>query len=264
MIAFPQLGHAGRLGNQLWQIASTTGIAARDHRSPAFPDTWAYRDVFSVPTEWLIGPRLQYRTDVTELTTALAHIAPEARLYLQDMGLWAHIELRIAQLFCPSVAAAQVLHDPHAPWAWYYALPRPLTAVHVRRGDYLHHPDHHPVPSVDYYTRAIAAHAGESVVVFSDDLAWCRAHFGDAVQYFEVPAAYVPPVLTSAPRDWIDFFAMSAADAFVISNSTFSWWAAWLAQTDAVIYPEPWFGPALAYIDPKLMFSHVSWTPYAA
>lgn len=261
MIAFPQLGHAGRLGNQLWQIASTVGLGAQEQCEPAFPDTWAYREVFAVPSSWLVSSAtLDAAMDATR-HAALAHIDPAARLYLQDMSLWAPASEQIATSFRPSSGAAQLLYDPDSPWAWYYALPRPLTAVHVRRGDYLHHPQHHPVPSLRYYTEAIAAQGARSVVVFSDDLEWCRQHFGRDVHYFAVPSD--TPALR-APRDWIDFFAMSAADALVISNSTFSWWAAWLARTNAVIYPQPWFGPALSYIDPQLMFSHVSWTAYAA
>jgi hypothetical protein len=28
----------------------------------------------------------------------------------------------------------------------------------------------------------------------------------------------------------------------IISNSTFGWWGAWLADSSTVCYPDPWFG----------------------
>jgi len=34
---------------------------------------------------------------------------------------------------------------------------------------------------------------------------------------------------------------MSKCDAHIISASTFSWWAAWLANSKTVIAPWPWF-----------------------
>ena len=48
-----------------------------------------------------------------------------------------------------------------------------------------------------------------------------------------------------------DMAVGSLCDDFIISNSTFSWWMAYLGQSkDKKIYaPDPWFGPALKHID---------------
>ena len=51
MITYPQLGQNGRLGNQLWQIASTIGIAVDLEEDWSFPD-WPYREHFQMPDEW--------------------------------------------------------------------------------------------------------------------------------------------------------------------------------------------------------------------
>ena len=36
---------------------------------------------------------------------------------------------------------------------------------------------------------------------------------------------------------------MTQCSDFIISNSTYSWWGAWLADTGTVIAPHVWFGP---------------------
>ena len=40
-----------------------------------------------------------------------------------------------------------------------------------------------------------------------------------------------------------DLYLMTQCSDFIISNSTFSWWGAWLADKGKVVAPETWFGP---------------------
>ena len=69
-------------------------------------------------------------------------------------------------------------------------------------------------------------------LVFSDDIEWCKsnikANYIEYVQYDEN----------------IDLILMSKCDHNIISNSSFSWWAAWLNKNENKIikYPNIWFG----------------------
>jgi hypothetical protein len=119
----------------------------------------------------------------------------------------------------------------------------PSVAVHIRRGDYVTHAAAagiHGVCEPRYYQDAahwMAQHIpGLQLFVFSDDMVWVRAHFD-----FGLPTVFVDNCLRDSPL--LDFALMRACKHHVISNSTFSWWAAWLADVpeQIVIAPKRWF-----------------------
>jgi hypothetical protein len=59
--------------------------------------------------------------------------------------------------------------------------------------------------------------------------------------------AMFPGAIVSRPTNYIeDFKLMKACQSFIIANSTFSWWAAWLGNQPGkkVVAPALWFGPA--------------------
>lgn len=113
-------------------------------------------------------------------------------------------------------------------------------SIHVRRGDYLNHPDVHPTLSLDYYKQTIS-HFNNDVtfLVFSDDIKWCKENLktlSDKLVYIE------------GNSDFQDMYLMSICKNNIICNSTFSWWGAWLNnnQNKIVVAPKTWFGPAHA------------------
>ena len=232
----------GRLGNQLWQIASTAGIAAANGTEPRFP-IWEYQPYFRVPAEFFVQklptPRQDLGTD-----------------YLQELRHFAGIAERVRDWFQPSEKAEAVVRERLDE----LDLRGHLTAVHVRRGDYLYHPDHFPALGDRYYARAMAEvrrdHPGTTFVVFSDDPAWCRAKFRDGCRVIDGVSRPVEMVdRIGEPEDHWDLFLMSmACERHIIANSTFSWWGAWLSDDPAPIYPGRWFGKALGQIPWRAMF----------
>lgn len=112
-------------------------------------------------------------------------------------------------------------------------------SIHVRRGDYLKYPDHHPTQTVEYYTNAIHLINEDAVfLVFSDDIGWCKEHFKSIPRNFKFIEGY---------KDYEDLYIMSKCNDNIIANSTFSWWGAWLNnnQNKKVIAPKKWFGPLM-------------------
>lgn len=264
-VTYPDLGRCGRLGNQLHQIASTIGLARKHGARPQFPPDWIYRPFLSLPDE-------MYGTEPGVCASDLAtDLNPQERPYLQSVSLWWDVRDEVLACLQPSVPALNALrHDPDA--RALDALPKPILAVHVRRGDNAHDPWtadkhlYHPLRPLAYYETAmdhLRASAG-SVAVFGDDPEWNRANlradwFSNGVP---MPIEQDPAYATTAPWDWLDLFMMVRCHSFVLSNSTFGAWAAILSGAQTVLFPENWYGPIVAsYADAsRMMLPH--WTEW--
>ncbi len=111
-------------------------------------------------------------------------------------------------------------------------------SVHIRRGDYLKYPNHHPVQSVNYFMKAIRQMPDDSLfIVFSDDIQWCKDNLPNIEDKF---------IFIEENKDYEDLLLMSLCKNNIISNSSFSWWGAWLNENKEkkVIAPSKWFGTA--------------------
>lgn len=112
------------------------------------------------------------------------------------------------------------------------------TAINVRRGDYLKLQDLHPVCTLDYFNTAIEIIGKQSpFLVISDDVEWCKENFIGDNFYF-----------TNETNAVVDLYLQTLCENNIISNSTFSWWGAWLNENPnkIVIAPKLWFGPSNA------------------
>ena len=111
--------------------------------------------------------------------------------------------------------------------------------LHIRRGDYLAS-NLHNVCNMRYYAKSIA-YAQDQLVsphffVFSDDIEWCSENL-------HIPNCSFVNIQASRKNPIIDFQLMSLCKHNIISNSTFSWWAAWLNENHEkiVVAPKRWF-----------------------
>lgn len=245
MIVCPVLGRAGRLGNQLWQIASTLGVADSRGREVSFPE-WDYAPFFSIPDRYFSNqPGIDVRSFVP-------HLSPDAATYLQDYSLFSGIARQIELWFKPSTLAQETIET----CGDFHRLRRPILSVHVRRGDNVPGADpgvvdkhlYHPLPPLDYYQRAIAMCDGyQSIAVFSDDPEWCVENIPADYYHFGQPRAKEHlPEYNDPFNDWLDLFLMAQCDGgHVVPNSTYGWWGAFLSGDETPIVPKPWFGPRI-------------------
>lgn len=250
MITCPQLGGQGRLGNQLWQIAGTLGVAHARGDEVSFP-AWDYQEYFCVP-EHLFDDR------PGKPVTECVDLPPEGLSYLQDYGLFKDIQQQVWEWFQPSQKALEVLSG----YPESLHLEGPVVSLHVRRGDNANEgawkADYHPLRPMSYYEDALAMIDYKRVAVFSDDIDWCQAHFIGPEYYFfrgtPRPKEHEPEYLTAPVLDWIDLQLQFFCDRHILSNSTYSYWGAFLSRDPQPIYPWPWFGKKLNMLDASTMF----------
>ncbi len=111
--------------------------------------------------------------------------------------------------------------------------PQQATFLHIRRGDYVAKAEFHYLQGETYYQKAIQCIQPTKLLVFSDDIEWCKSQ---------------PWLQSQANIEFIDekdeikalFHMASCKDGAIIANSTFSWWAAVLSGTSKVVYPSKW------------------------
>jgi hypothetical protein len=96
-------------------------------------------------------------------------------------------------------------------------------AIHLRRVQY------NTILGLDYYLQAvyqIKEQVKDPVFyIFSDDIEWCKQNFIIEGSFFFMD--------NNTNNEIIDFWMMSQCKHFIIANSTYSWWGAWMAD-----YPE--------------------------
>jgi len=118
-----------------------------------------------------------------------------------------------------------------------------VTSIHVRRGDYLVY--HNSFPPVDERylgtaMRVMARNGFKKFLVFSDDINWCKANLCKE-KYPEYEFEY-----SECKNEYEDLVAGSCCQNNIISNSTFSWWQAWLNRNPDKLVISPsknnWFG----------------------
>lgn len=111
--------------------------------------------------------------------------------------------------------------------------------IHIRRGDYVGNM-YHEVVNKEYYDKAIDKIKSltniEKIYVFSDDIKWCEENMK-----FEFPTMFVGDEYAGANAEG-HMVLMSSCNNFIIPNSSFSWWGAWLAENPnkIVVAPKQW------------------------
>jgi hypothetical protein len=108
-----------------------------------------------------------------------------------------------------------------------------FTSVHIRRGDYLKQQYKHPFVGKKYINEAMKIIGHDYLfVILSDDILWCKKNISSKQIYF-----------VENSNTTTDFFIQTLSYNNIISNSSYSLWAAYLnCKKNIAIAPSMWFG----------------------
>lgn len=113
--------------------------------------------------------------------------------------------------------------------------------VHVRRGDYVYNStanSYHGVMDIDYYQsaqeRIEKKYSNPTYFIFSEDIDWCKENLKSNFEVYFIGDEYC------GDRDTGHLHLMQMCRNHIIANSSFSWWAAFLSNSEYTIAPSKW------------------------
>lgn len=254
LVTFTKLGRYGRAGNQLFQIAGVIGIAVKHNYNFGFPywQNWDHRfppDNIIKPSDEDIDMQSYFLRPLPCIDETMQFAIKDVEWGYHDIvlppGLWdlrGHMQSEKYFLHCRELIQYFFAWGPkaidNAPWQWMpQATPeRPTCCIQFRRGDYVEKAGYHPVIGPDYYERAMSLMpAGTQFVVFPEN------NEAEAREIIGSNAEYVPTDIHYMLR----MYMASQCTHFILPNSTFFWFPAWLGDHAGkiVTVPKNWFGP---------------------
>ena len=239
----------GQLGNQLWAMASSHGLAKARGARWCWIDTNSRWATYRKYIEWLTDPPQQC-TD-TGWGGWLYWLVGSSYHYISDNGDYAKYTDRFEFSKHDRILVKGMLqsyrffnHDLPVPFklrassiARHWVRERGVTvAIHARRGDKLWDIGN-VVPPMTYYNSAMSLlrklfpSPTHQFVIATDDLAWVQSQPEFSGMY---------TLMSEDPS--FDMAVIAACKHKILSIGTFGWWGAYLGdtgdnRTSAVIYP---------------------------
>jgi hypothetical protein len=248
MIGFNALGRMGRFANQMFQYASLKGIAKNIGVDICIPNhTQADDDGIGNKLRTELFDSFDLRVNIGLLNNGHAPVVNERfhhfdeelftmcpdhvslQGYFQTEKYFKHIESEIREDFTFKNEILNPCKDMIS------SVENPI-ALHIRRTDYIINSENHLNLSLEYYEAALNLFDSDrNVIVFSDDPVWCQEQELFSNDRF---------MISENTDNRVDLCLMSLCDDFIIANSSYSWWGAWLSnnKNKKVIAPLQWFG----------------------
>lgn len=229
MILNKTFGTLGRLGNHLFIWASLLGLSRRYKTTFQVP-AWRYSEFFMYPPP-VVGEEIRsvgikepaFHYDESFWNHWLSgiensYLNVDIYGYLQSPMFWDNDQKFIQERMAFTHQFSRSVKEK-----FIHVFNRPTIAISVRRGDFIGNSEHYLLP-INYYIGALYNNFQDlqnfNIVVFSDDLSYCRTHFEciDNVSFAD------------GLTDIEQLCLMSQMDHFAIANSTFSYFGAYLGE----------------------------------
>lgn len=245
-VTYSKLGTRGDMGNQMFQLACTIAAGYRSDAKIVFPN-----NISNLPLTTLFNlEEFEWKDETIDATYyeynnyETIRIPRDGRTYdirgyRQAYKYFDDYAEQIRRIFTPKQCLLDMMKN---------VLPHEYIAVHIRRGDYIKSIHHIPLLrefrrcQLLYYQQAIKKlryyYPDCPVIICTDSPDWVE------LMLLELDAkAMLAPSIPEINNKYSDFCILYLANGIVISNSTYSWWAAYLNKGRKVVAPSPWWDP---------------------
>jgi hypothetical protein len=246
---------SGRYGNQMWEIASTLGLA-KHYKTEAGFSKWRYQQYFKNPLpegqEAFITLKEESYIYNLEQWSLAESMDVNIQGYLQSSKYWEGHEDEIHKTFELNPDFVKLTMSRYEEVFKF-----PVIAISIRRGDYVNNPNYELLP-IRYVIGALLEHFPDfrtkyNLLVFSDDPAYCKIQF-----------QALSNVYYAEGSDIEDHALMRQCDHFITANSTFSYWGAYLGRKphSKIICPKYLFAGKLLEQYGDVNFFESDWTTF--
>jgi len=249
MITHNSIGYSGRLGNQMFQYAALKALSLETGFDCFLPNHLTTKPDGAF--DFTNNKWLEYKLDLLEcfeittpvLDKKLTNSFQEKGFefdsniksindntaiegYFQSYKYFEKFETEIKQEFTFKPNILSKCQDIISKYS------NPVS-IHIRRGDYVKHPGFWNI-TPEYIIDALHSFnpgSDATYLIFSDDIEWCKETFGEGFVFIE------------GNNQYEDLCLMSLCKHNIISNSSYSWWAAWLNNNPdkKIVAPKNWF-----------------------
>lgn len=221
---------AGRMGNFLFEAASSYGYARRHNLEWSVPN-WTTNNFWSpLYLQHLVHPEYNKREDV---------LINENGMQYQEIPFkeeWRNKNIVLNGYWQTDLYFREYREDILNLFAYPYKMIEDTCSIQARFGDYLIIEGKHILVDESYLSNAMKYVNEETGIskfkVFSDDINYFKTNFG-----------YLYDFEYSTNGIEQDLIEISCCHSNINSSSTFSWWGAWLNRNPEkiVVTQEKWF-----------------------
>ena len=234
------IGMCGRLGNHMFQLAALLRHSLI-HKKDIKIDVNGHSSYYD-------GSLYKFKKCITTSSipnhahTVPFHYIPISRTtrtltgYFQSSKYFSDISDNIRALFTPHPDIVGAVDAKYGS----YITDTNTVIIHVRRGDYMSTPNYHGILTPLYYRAGMSLFRAKlgpdtKFLILSDDIEYCRSTYGSDAGV----------TCINEPNESVTMHFMSQFQNYIISNSSFSWWATYLGKpATLVVAPDRWFGSA--------------------
>ena len=256
-VSFNSLGKQGRLGNQMFQFTALLAISKENNFNFLLPDPskvnykdYKLFDLFELnnvnDNNFGISNFNTIKTDdINDLSYSVNFFKLENNInlegYFQSIKFVQKVQEEIKNNF---LIRETIINKLNEITKNQQIKLNEYVFIHIRKGDYLEKKEYHFNLGMSYYKNAMNQFKmDQKFLIFSDDIELVKKEFPITKNVYFFSDFYDKK--QDEEYDLIDFAAMTYCGGGIMSNSSFSWWAAYLQYSKGnICYPDSnsWYG----------------------